>query len=201
MNSALGSIISAASPQQQGLNGSGLVYLSRRFRKAMLLAALTLTPSTLIAQTQERTPLPSQLLALPARWWTVSLGLLLSSVVGIAVGYKWHLRQRFRRKADVETRERIRETDDLTDDLLQGVQGLMLTFHVAAQNISEEHASKKLLDHALLEADELLSDGRRRFERVAFRILSSEQVTEDSSSDGPALHNDYLGPGQPGEDH
>ena len=78
--------------------------------------------------------------------------------------------------ANERANRRIREADHVTDQMLQGVQGLLLTFHVATQKLGEDHVSRRLMEHALSEADQLVLTGCRRFEQVAFHA-------EDESRD------------------
>ncbi|MGI4756045.1 MAG: ATP-binding protein [Janthinobacterium lividum] len=67
-----------------------------------------------------------------------------------------------RERAEHRADERIRIARDLHDTLLQGVQGLMLTFHVAATSIPEDSHTRRLLERALQSADRLLVEGRTR---------------------------------------
>lgn len=60
----------------------------------------------------------------------------------------------------------LRDVWEIQDTLLQGFQGLLLTFHVAAHNVPPDHAAKALLDHALASADQVISDARRRIEQL-----------------------------------
>jgi len=48
-------------------------------------------------------------------------------------------------RAEERADEQIRIARELLDILLQGVQGLLLTFHVAAEKVPSEHESKKAL--------------------------------------------------------
>jgi signal transduction histidine kinase/ligand-binding sensor domain-containing protein len=79
------------------------------------------------------------------------------------------IRQRAEERAD----ERIRIARELHDTLLQGVQGLLLTFHVASQKVPPEHESKQALERALATAEQIIVEGRDRVSR-----LRSEQLTD-----------------------
>lgn len=68
-------------------------------------------------------------------------------------------RLRLRSAARLSERERIAR--ELHDTLLQGVQALMLRFHVAAQSVQDNGARQKL-DAALDRAEEVLVDARER---------------------------------------
>ncbi|MEP7042903.1 MAG: triple tyrosine motif-containing protein [Dokdonella sp.] len=78
-----------------------------------------------------------------------------------------------RARAEERADERIRIARELHDTLLQGIQGLLLTFHVAAQKISADDESKTLLERALSTADRIIIEGRNRVSR-----LRSEHLTD-----------------------
>jgi signal transduction histidine kinase/ligand-binding sensor domain-containing protein len=80
-----------------------------------------------------------------------------------------HIRLRAEERAD----ERIRIARELHDTLLQGVQGLLLSFHVAAEKVPADHESKAALEKALTTADRIILEGRNRVTR-----LRSENLTD-----------------------
>jgi signal transduction histidine kinase len=69
--------------------------------------------------------------------------------------------------------ERIRIARELHDTLLQGVQGLLLAFHVASGKVPAQHESKEALENALGTADRIILEGRNRVNR-----LRSENLTD-----------------------
>jgi signal transduction histidine kinase len=75
--------------------------------------------------------------------------------------------------AEERADERIRIARELHDTLLQGVQGLLLSFHVAAQKVPAGHESKEALEKALTTADRIILEGRNRVTR-----LRSENLTD-----------------------
>jgi signal transduction histidine kinase/ligand-binding sensor domain-containing protein len=76
-------------------------------------------------------------------------------------------------RAEERADERIRIARELHDTLLQGIQGLLLTFHVAAEKVPADHVSKKTLERALTTADRIIVEGRNRVSR-----LRSENLTD-----------------------
>jgi signal transduction histidine kinase/ligand-binding sensor domain-containing protein len=76
-------------------------------------------------------------------------------------------------RAEERADERIRIARELHDTLLQGVQGLLLNFHVAAQKVAADHESKEALEKALTTADRIIVEGRNRVNR-----LRSENLTD-----------------------
>jgi signal transduction histidine kinase len=59
-------------------------------------------------------------------------------------------------------RERERIARELHDTLLQGLQGLMLSFKSAAAHFPANHAGREAMDRALVRAEETLTEGRAR---------------------------------------
>ncbi len=126
-----------------------------------------------------------------AFWIALTVVVLLAMMLAmLPILYRYVALKHASQHANERANQRIQETDDVTDQLLQGVQGLLLTFHVAAQKMGEDHISRKLMDHALSEADHLVSAGRRRFEQVAFH---SETEARDHDFQSPAK-NSYRSP-------
>jgi signal transduction histidine kinase len=78
-----------------------------------------------------------------------------------------------RARAEERADERIRISRELHDTLLQGIQGLLLTFHVASEKLSANDASKKMLEKALSTADRIIIEGRNRV-----NSLRSEHLTD-----------------------
>ena len=126
--------------------------------------------------------LPLQFTVLPAfyqRTWFLLLCLLLSitclwGVIALRMRY---LTGRIRERAEERADERIRIARDLHDTLLQSVQGLMLRFHLAAQQMPAESAARRNLDNALVAADSALQEGRDRVHRL--RSLSPDSSNLD----------------------
>ena len=87
----------------------------------------------------------------------------------IWLGVVWTIRtlsllQTARSQARAE--ERVRILRDLYDTLLQDVQGVLLSFHAAAQKVPVDHESRQALEKALACADRIVLDGRDRVQRL-----------------------------------
>ena len=65
-------------------------------------------------------------------------------------------------KLSERMRERERIARELHDTLLQSFQGLTLSFRAAAARLPSDHAARKAMDHALLRAEQALTEGRER---------------------------------------
>jgi len=72
--------------------------------------------------------------------------------------------------------ERIRIARELHDTLLQGVQGMLLTFHVAAEKVPADHESKRTLEKALATADRIILEGRNRVNRLRSEHLTDSEL-------------------------
>lgn len=83
------------------------------------------------------------------------------------------LTRAIRARAEERADERIRIARELHDTLLQGIQGLLLNFHVAAQKLAPDDASKAMLERTLSTADRIIVEGRNRV-----TSLRSEQLTD-----------------------
>jgi signal transduction histidine kinase len=81
-----------------------------------------------------------------------------------------------RMRAEERADERIRIARELHDTLLQGVQGLLLSFHVAAQKVPVEHESRKALEKALFTADRIILEGRNRVTRLRSEHLTDSEL-------------------------
>jgi signal transduction histidine kinase len=101
---------------------------------------------------------------------------LLAGVVLVWFGISVRVRyvsKAVRMRAEERADERVRIARELHDTLLQGIQGLLLTFHVAAEKVPSDHVSKIALDKALTTADRIILEGRNRVSR-----LRSEKPTD-----------------------
>ena len=93
-----------------------------------------------------------------------------------------------RRYAELRFDERERTARELQDNLLQGLQGLVLRFQVIADQTSPTHKTSALIDDALARADAMLVEGRERVRNL--RLGESdlpkmlERLTDDSCLDG-----------------
>jgi len=118
---------------------------------------------------------------LPATYQTLwfRLALIGGGTVLLFAGFAMRLRAVARViSARTETRadERIRIARDLRDTLLQGVQGLLLNVHVAAQ-AKELSKSKRSIEQALNSADRVNIEARDRLSSLrAERLTDAELV-------------------------
>ena len=160
-----------------------------RGAKAGLICASLFWPQRLLAQLRTAPAVSNHPGRALSEMAVILIVLAACSAVTLVAWLRIHALTRLSRRAEREANEIIRETNRVTDHLLQGVQGLLLTFHVAAQKISSGHASKQILDHALLEGDELVSSGRRNFERIAFRSVASKPLNAKRAGSHNAAEN------------
>jgi signal transduction histidine kinase len=89
-----------------------------------------------------------------------------------------HLAATIRERAEVRADERVRIARDLHDTLLQGVQGLTLHFHVAAQELPPGSRPRESMERALATADRILVEGRDRVTRLRADQLSPINLSE-----------------------
>jgi signal transduction histidine kinase/ligand-binding sensor domain-containing protein len=79
-------------------------------------------------------------------------------------------------RAEERADERVRIARELHDTLLQGVQGLLLSFHVAAEKVPADHESKPALERALTTADRIIVEGRNRVTRLRSENLNDAEL-------------------------
>lgn len=95
-----------------------------------------------------------------------------------------------RARAEERADERIRISRDLHDTLLQGIQGLLLTFHVAAQKLAAEGESKHMLEKALATADRIIIEGRNRVNSLRAEHLTDAELFGSLENVGKDLNLD-----------
>jgi len=92
-------------------------------------------------------------------------------------------------RMEERTRERVRIARDLHDTLLQGIQGLVLRFHFATEQLPPEEPVRQMLRTALDRADEVINEGREKVREL--RAESSERnLKEDLTSAAFALQDE-----------
>jgi len=104
---------------------------------------------------------------------------LLAAVLLVWFGISLRVRyvsSAIRIRAEERADERIRIARELHDTLLQGIQGLLLTFHVAAEKVPADHVSKKALEKALTTADRIIVEGRNRVSRLRSENLADAEL-------------------------
>jgi len=114
-----------------------------------------------------------------AEWFTALC--LAGAVLVLWFAYRLHLHRttlRLRQRLEERHGERERIARELHDTLLQGIQGLMLRFHVAASHLPEGPVRERLRQ-ALDAADGVLVEGR---DRVSELRASSDEVTDLAAS-------------------
>ena len=74
--------------------------------------------------------------------------------------------------------------------MLQGVQGLLLNFHVAAQKIPPDDASRGMLDRSLATADRIILEGRNRVSSLRSEQLTDGELVASLENAGTDLRSD-----------
>jgi signal transduction histidine kinase len=99
-----------------------------------------------------------------------------------------YIENAIREKAEERADERIRIARDLHDTLLQGVQGLLLNFHSAAERVPDGHDSKPVLERALATADKIILEGRDRVKGLRQQDFTSKELCSALSALGDDLN-------------
>jgi signal transduction histidine kinase/ligand-binding sensor domain-containing protein len=109
--------------------------------------------------------LQSEIVVPPAFYqtaWFASI-CVLAIVTVLLIGHWIRLQQvtaRVRDRLEERTAERVRIARDLHDTLLQGLQGLMLRFHFAAERIPEGAPARGMMEEALNVGDRVVEESR-----------------------------------------
>ncbi len=111
------------------------------------------------------------------RWFLASAVMLFASLVGLIMQLRLHIAaSTFRRRANDRADERVSIARDLHDTLLQGVQGLLMTFHVATEGVPSDHEARPALEHALTSAEKLIIEGRDRVKGLRGANISGDEL-------------------------
>jgi len=111
-------------------------------------------------------------------WWFETLCISLAGLllwVGLTIRVRYVAAQ-IKLRAEERANERIRIARELHDTLLQGIQGLLLSFHAAAAKLPAESESKKALEKAFATADRMILEGRDRIHRLRSQRLDSAEL-------------------------
>jgi signal transduction histidine kinase len=123
-------------------------------------------------------------------WFQLLFLMILLALVwfGIRVRLKF-VTAAIRARAEERADERIRISRDLHDTLLQGVQGLLLTFHSAAERVPADHQSRPALEQALAVADRIILEGRDRVKGLRALNLTDEELPSSLEALGADLNS------------
>ena len=91
-------------------------------------------------------------------------------------------------RAEERADERVRIARDLHDTLLQGIQGLLLTFHVAISSVPEGSETRVRLERALSKADQIVVEGRDRVTRLRTESVTDEELVANLRTVGEGLN-------------
>jgi signal transduction histidine kinase len=118
---------------------------------------------------------------LPAFYQTWWFETLCAAITALMIWFGLTMRVRYvaaqiKMRIEERAEERIRIARELHDTLLQGVQGLLLNFHAAAQRVPVGHDSRQALEKALASADRVILEGRDRVTRLRSEHLKNGQL-------------------------
>jgi len=111
------------------------------------------------------------------RWFLLASAFLLVALIWLAIQLRLRVAAAdIRRRADERADERITIARDLHDTLLQGVQGLLLTFHAAIEGVPVKHEARPALERALTRAEKLIIEGRDRVKGLRGAQISGDEL-------------------------
>jgi signal transduction histidine kinase/ligand-binding sensor domain-containing protein len=117
-------------------------------------------------------------------WWFRLLCLAaVLALIGLAYVYNLHLaKKRLRQRLLSRLEERERIARELHDTLLQGFQGLLLRFHVAATSIPSDTSARVDVDEILAQGRAVIEEGRARVRDLRGSERSSTELARQLTS-------------------
>ncbi len=104
------------------------------------------------------------------------------------------LTERVRGRLEDRARERVRIARDLHDTLLQGIQGLVLRFHYATEQLPEGEPVRAMLSAALDRADHVIKEGREKVTELRTEISAPGELERHLRRTAEALETDTPSP-------
>ncbi|AXC10357.1 Adenylate cyclase [Acidisarcina polymorpha] len=103
-----------------------------------------------------------------------------------------YLTSQVQERLEERAHERIRIARDLHDTLLQGVQGLMLRFHFATEQLPAEEPVRAILRDALDRADVVIQEGREKVRELRAEAGSQAELETHLRKAAIALQADGM---------
>jgi signal transduction histidine kinase/ligand-binding sensor domain-containing protein len=97
-----------------------------------------------------------------------------------------------RNRLEERVAERERIARELHDTLLQGVQGLILKFQAATEEIPPDTPARQMMEHALDRADDVLIEGRDRVKDLRISPASGPDLAPTIGAMGAELAKEQL---------
>ncbi len=104
-------------------------------------------------------------------WFYVLCGFLFCILLWLV--YRLRVKQvtdQVRVRLEERARERVRIARDLHDTLLQGIQGLVLRFHFATEQLARDEPARTMLSAALDQADRVIQEGRDKVTQLRAEV-------------------------------
>jgi signal transduction histidine kinase/ligand-binding sensor domain-containing protein len=121
-------------------------------------------------------------------WFIVLCAAGGAALLGLLI--QWRLRQlalRMRVRIEERVAERERIARELHDTLLQATHALTLKVHAAAQRVPACDATRQILEEALVQADEVMTEGRDRIQDLRRSADSGRGLSESLARLGQEL--------------
>jgi len=101
-----------------------------------------------------------------------------------------YLTYQLQERLEARVQERVRIARDLHDTLLQGVQGLILRFHVATEQLPAEEPVRAKLREALDLADIVILEGREKVSELRTEVAPARELAANLRRAANAFEND-----------
>jgi ligand-binding sensor domain-containing protein/anti-sigma regulatory factor (Ser/Thr protein kinase) len=121
-------------------------------------------------------------------WFYILCGVLLCGLLWLLFRLRVRqLTEQVRGRSEERARERVRIARDLHDTLLQGIQGLVLRFHFATEQLPANEPVRAMLSAALDRADQVIQEGREKVTELRAEIASPAELEKHLKLTADAL--------------
>jgi signal transduction histidine kinase/ligand-binding sensor domain-containing protein len=119
------------------------------------------------------------------------------ATLAILLWLAYHARVRYlyrdvSNRIQAQTSERLNVSRDLHDTLLQGIQGLILSFHALSEDNNVDDSVRKRVSALTGRAEEVLIDGRERIRALRFENYPSHGFVEQLRALARLIHPGHL---------
>ena len=124
-------------------------------------------------------------------WFYIACALLLCVLLWLVIRLRLRqMTEAMQGRLEERARERVRIARDLHDTLLQGIQGLVLRFHFATEQLPPAEPVRAMLAEALDRADQVIREGREKVTELRSEASSPAEIEKHLRKTAQALQAD-----------
>jgi signal transduction histidine kinase/streptogramin lyase len=124
-------------------------------------------------------------------WFYLAVGFIVSCLLWAIYRVRLqYLTHQLQERLEARVQERVRIARDLHDTLLQGVQAVLLRFHVATEQLPADEPVKAILRDALDLGDVVILEGRDKVSELRTEVAPATELVANLRRAANALEND-----------